>query len=163
MAGVKIEVLTAQVQQRLQQITDGGGSAKGALSAFGRVVLNRIRLGFRAGRSPYGQAWAPLKLRAGQPLRDTGALQRSITMSATGNEVVIGTNRVGARVHQFGATIVPVRAKVLAFPGPGGMIFAKRVVVPARPFMPINPAGDMALPPSWAEAGLKAMAKELGL
>jgi phage gpG-like protein len=89
----------------------------------------------------------------GQPLRDTGRLQRSISALADGNGVTIGTNLVQARLQQFGGTIVPKRAKVLAFPGPDGeLIFTKKVTIKARPYLPLRrgtpPAVD--LPPSWS-------------
>ena len=56
--------------------------------------------------------------------------------STTGDNVVLGTNVEYAAIHNYGGTIVPKNGKVLAFPGLGGVtIFAKKVVIPARPFM----------------------------
>ncbi|WP_175404830.1 phage virion morphogenesis protein, partial [Endozoicomonas atrinae] len=44
-----------------------------------------------------------------------------------------------AAVHNFGATIRPKKAKILAFPGKNGQtVFAKKVVIPARPFLAIE-------------------------
>ena len=159
----KVHADIAEVQARLNKIKATGGNALAALGAFGSVILNRIRLGFRLGRSPWGQPWHALVLRQGTPLRNTGLLQRSITMAATGKEVVIGTNLIQAPVHQFGATIKPKNAKFLRFAGPNGFIFSKQVTIPARPFMPINRAGAAAVPPQWAQSGLEAMKKALQL
>lgn len=41
----------------------------------------------------------------GRPLRDTGALISSITFRVNGESVIIGTNRIGARINNFGGTI----------------------------------------------------------
>lgn len=159
----KLKVDIAQVQARLAHIKATGGNAQAALAAFGGVILNRIRMGFRLGRSPWGQAWLPLSIRLGTPLRDTGRLARSITMAQGPNEITIGTNLIQAPVHQFGATIKPKTASILRFPGPGGFIFAKQVTIPARPFMPIGPDGNADLPQAWAVSGLNAMGKALEL
>jgi phage gpG-like protein len=45
------------------------------------------------------------------------------------------------------------------FPGPGGrMIFAKKVVVPARPFMPLKKGYSVVtLPPAWSADITRAM------
>jgi len=89
---------------------------------------------------------------AGQPLRDTGALQRSISSSATADHVAVGTNLKYARIHQFGGVIRPKNKKMLAFPGPtGAIVFAKKVTIPARPYMPLRRAStEVALPPAWS-------------
>lgn len=161
--GIKVQAAIEEVQARLAAIKAAGGSTGPAVAAFGSVILNRIRLGFRLGRSPWGHAWEPLKLRMGRPLRDTGRLQRSITMQTGPDSVTIGTNLRQAPVHQFGAVITPKKASHLVFPGPGGLIFAKEVTIPSRPFMPLTRANDVRLPPAWAEAGLVAMRRALKL
>lgn len=121
-------------------------------ATIGRVLVNRIRLCFKLGIDPWNNPWAALKIRKGQPLRDTGRLQRSITSRPDKEGVTVGTNVFYAPVHQFGATITPKKAKRLVFPGPGGkLIFAKKVVVPARPFLPLRRSGAVvALPPAWS-------------
>lgn len=159
----KVTADIREVAARLAKLKADGQDTGKVLGAFGGVILNRIRLGFRLGRSPAGSPWAALKLRDGAPLRNTGALRNSITMQVGRGQVTIGTNRVGARVHQFGATIKPKTAKVLAFPGPGGTVFAKQVTIPARPFMPLSQGGDVAVPPAWVESGLQAMKRALEL
>lgn len=159
---VKLKADISQVLARLNKLKGTAGYMS-ALGAFGSIILNRIRLGFRLGRAPRGQAWLPPKLRQGAPLRDTGRLARSITMQKGANVVSIGTNLRQARVHQFGATIKPKNATVLRFPGPGGFIFARQVTIPARPFMPLTSAGDADLPPPWIQSGLNAMKKALEL
>lgn len=178
---IKIDIDSARAEAKLAEFESPQLSA--AFAAVGRMLLNRIRLCFRTGTSPYGNTWAPVKFRAlrltgrgkisptgrkqqaannkgggavGQPLRDTGRMARSFTSQPDAKGVTVGTNIKAesgasiARVHQFGATITPKNGKFLVFPGPNGnLIFAKRVKIPARPFMPITHSGVIVLPPSW--------------
>ena len=125
----------------------------------GSVLVRKINLGFKLGIDPFGNPWTKLKLRKGQPLRDTGRLQRSITAKADAKGVTVGTNVAYARTHQFGATIEPKKAKRLVFQGPGGrLIFAKKVVIPARPFLPLRADAQVAaLPPDWSVAVVRAI------
>lgn len=99
-----------------------------------------------------GQVAANKDGKPGQPLRDTGLLQRSVSSRVTPDGVIVGTNLRQAKIHQFGGVIRPKKAKVLVFPGPDGeLIFAKKVTIPARPYMPIRKFGqDADLPPQWA-------------
>jgi phage gpG-like protein len=153
-------------------------------ATIGRVLVNRIRLCFAFGVDPWGKPWLPIKWRAprvssatgrltkygraqaqanatgkaGQPLVNTGALRSSITQRATAEGVTVGTNKLQAPVHQFGATIGPRNAKRLAFPGPNGaIVFAKRVTIQARPFLPMRRGGDVALPTPWAIDVVRAL------
>lgn len=102
---------------------------------------------------------------AGQPLRDTGRLERSITQRADGNGVTIGTNLRQARIHQFGGVIKAKPGKRLVFPGPDGeLIFAKRVTIPARPYLPLKRNGAetvVALPPAWSAIATSALKRYL--
>jgi len=54
--------------------------------------------------------------------------------------VMVGTDVVYARIHEFGGVITPRQARFLAFEIEGQLIFAKRVHMPARPYM--RPAFD---------------------
>lgn len=153
----------AEVLARLERLKSKGGDVGSAVKAFGSTILNRIRLGFRLGRSPWGAPWKALKLREGQPLVNTGRLRSSITMQQTANGVTIGTNLRQARVQQFGATIKPKNVTMLRFPGPNGPVFAKQVTIPARPYMPLTSTGNAQLPQPWVASGLDAMKKALQL
>lgn len=162
---IKWTLLANQVEARLRKMQLGGAEKARALGALGGSILNRIRLGFRLGQSPWGVPWRPLNpaFRTGQPLRDTGRLQRSFTSSVQGDSVMVGTNVRYAAAHQFGVTIFPRNAKFLAAPmGSGRIAFLKQVTIPSRPFMPIV-GGQVQLPPAWARSALSAMAKSMGL
>jgi phage gpG-like protein len=51
-------------------------------------------------------------------------------------ETELRTDTIYARIHEFGGVITPKRAKMLSWidPDTGWVIFARRVVIPARPY-----------------------------
>jgi phage virion morphogenesis protein len=159
MARITAVLDDSRARARIASLDASAGNARPLYAAIGRVLVNRIRLAFRIGIDPFGSPWAALKMRKGQPLRDTGRLERSITSRPDGSGVTVGTNLKYARVHQYGATITPTKARRLVFPGPGGrMIFAKKVTIPARPFLPLRrDAAAVELPPDWSAAVTQAL------
>lgn len=181
---VKIEVNDTQAQAKLAALQAAIADKSGLFKVIGRRMVDRVRLGFKLGIDPWGSPWAKVKWRAartnakgkltragkdqaaanaagaaGQPLVNTGAMRDSVTARVDGDGVTVGTNKIQARVHQFGATIVPVKAKALAFPGPNGpVLFAKKVTIPARPYLPLRRgAAAVQLPPAWAEDVTRAI------
>lgn len=181
---VSIETSGEGAERKLQQLL-GATKSSELYSSVGAGLKTLVDLGFKSGRDPWGQQWAPLKFRGlrrsdnggklsrtgreqkaankagrpGQPLRDTGRLQRSITYKPEPDGVTVGTNlraKSGASipaVHQFGAVILPKKGKFLTFPGPNGtMVFAKKSVIPRRAFLPLNESGAVVLPQSWASS-----------
>jgi phage gpG-like protein len=99
---------------------------------------------FQAHKAPDGTAWAPLKLRGGEPLRDTGRLFASLTPTLTADGFKVGTNVVYAAIQQHGGTVRAKQAKQL-FSKKLGKGFGKAVTIPARPFLPES----NKLPASW--------------
>lgn len=67
-------------------------------------LANDFRLGFKLSRSPDGSKWSGITHRVGQPLRDTGRLQRSLVAKVNGTKIVIGTNLDYAARMQFGGS-----------------------------------------------------------
>lgn len=132
------------------------------MARLGAALVASVKFGFLSSRSPYGVSWAALKLRQGQPLRDTGALMNSITYVPSSQSVIIGPgfgpSSKGAAVQQFGATIRPVKARMLAFKprGSSRWIFAKRVTIPPRPYLPTQEGG---MPQDWSAT----ITREVGL
>lgn len=170
MADIKIEVLAGEVQARLNKLQAAAADMRPAYSAVGKTLIDRIRLGFRGTRGPWGAQWAPLTSRNGRALRNTGRMLKSIVDRVDAQGVTVGTNlKVPGgsaslpAVHQFGATIVPRTAQFLAFRIGGRLVLAKQVTIPARPFMPLRQSGQLDLPPLWAKGVLRNLAEHLGL
>lgn len=143
------------VFERLQRL---GVDLHPFMRTLGRKLRTRVQLAFRSGRDPYGTPWRPLKFRPGQPLRDRGQLAK-MDFTADSNSVTIGTNVKTAVVHQFGAVVEAGKpphvgldgkmtkgSPVLVFPVGGRLVYARRVVIPARPFLPAD-----GMPDEWAE------------
>lgn len=158
---VTIKFEDEALSRYLTEMQKRTGDIRPALNVIGRFLQTRIRLGFKGGFSPYGGAWTPLQHRQGQPLRDTGRLQNSMTYNVSGSgeapHVDVGTNVSYGRVHQFGAIIKPKNGKYLRFMGATGAVFSKGVIIPSRPFMPLTPSNVFVLPQSWSAGVMRAM------
>lgn len=169
MAKFDIKVEDEKVKARIAELLEASGDVKPAMQAIGRSVSGRIRHTFTAGRSPDGVPWKALKYRRGQPLLDTNRLRASITANAGADFVDIGTNTQYAPYHQFG--FGPVKAhtrrvtkafgRTLKFP-----VFASVKAhdggVPARPFLPIDQAGNTDLPAAWSRGVLDVLRRHFG-
>jgi phage virion morphogenesis protein len=114
------------------------------LKDIGNHLENVIGESFENEKSPAGKKWKAnietkelkkWKLDAIQKdkefrkaiLHDTGALSRSFKKKVTKESVVVGTNLEYAAIHQFG--------------GKAGR--GRKVVIPARPYLPITQKGDL--------------------
>ncbi len=133
-----------------------------------------IEKGFQAKRDPYGRAWPDLTSRTGMPLQKDGHLLSGLAPKADEHGFTVTSVHPGAAVHQYGAVIRPKNGKALAFNVETGMrvfskvggkplkkpvattgrVFAQKVTIPARPYMP-----EGELPPSW-QNGLGEAADE---
>lgn len=156
---LKFEVNDAGARAKLKALIAATGDLQPVFATVGRSIANRIRLCFKLGVDPWANPWAALKIRKGQPLRDTGRLNRSIVSNPDKTGVTIGTNVRHAAVHQYGQTIVAKPGKRLVFPGPNGqLVFAKKVEIPARPFMPLKKGQNVVtLPPAWSADVTRAL------
>ena len=100
MSGILFEWKSEELQKQLGKVADRIEN-KTLLKKAGAVVRESVRTNFAAGGRP--DEWDELKHRKGQPLRDTGRLQNSITSRVSGKVVYVGTNVKYAAVQQFGA------------------------------------------------------------
>jgi len=136
----------ARLNKIMTQLARKAGDVSGALKNIGEALLETTNERFETGRDPEGRKWQPLspltvKIRgaAGPILWNTGRLKSSISYNVTGNVLELGPNTVDAAIHQFGGRIVPKDAKALRIAAPGGPIFAKKVDIPARPYIGFGP------------------------
>lgn len=132
---------------------------------LGQAAVAQASLGVRKGVDPYGRAWKPVRSRpGGQPLRRTGNnIQRGWHASPAGRAAFkFGSFFKYIATHQYGAVIVPVRAKALRFQvegapifglGRGGAVkqvgaemntvFARSVTIPRRQLVPEADTGGL--------------------
>jgi phage gpG-like protein len=138
---VQVTVNDSEVQALLRQALS---RARTLAPAFG-VAAQRLRSdtmrNFQQG-GWYPQAWRRSR-RGGQTLVQTAMLRNSLHGESGSDFAKVGTDVLYAAVHQFGATIRPVRKSVLRFRIEGRWISKHEVTIPARPFLPVNAAGEL--------------------
>ena len=153
MAGASIELAFTNERQVLRAVADMaaiGRQPEAVLWPIGEKLASNTRDRFDEGRDPQGNRWAPLSpwylpfKRGPSVLKGaamSGGLQGSITSAVAGHDVAVGSNKVYAAVHQFGATIRPKRAGgMLVFRDAGGQAWgaARQVTIPARPYLGLS-------------------------
>ncbi|MBW7997522.1 MAG: phage virion morphogenesis protein [Candidatus Glassbacteria bacterium] len=126
----------------------------------GETIINQTQARFDSERGPDGKPWpesARVKRFGGKVLTDTARLRNSLSKRADGDKVIVGTNVVYAAIHQAGGEIKAKRKPRLVFNIPGvGIRTAKKVKIPARPYMGFSPEDRREL----AEE-LRGLVKEL--
>lgn len=138
-----------QLSARVREISAAG--FRGQLGArLGATAMKLVADEFRQSRDPYGAPWAPLVLRRGQPLRDTGRMQASVNYqpTSTGFRLIIPV--VYASTHQRGATIVPRAARALRFKAAGRFFTLRVARIPRRQIVPEQATGGLG--PIWTAA-----------
>lgn len=144
MSGVQLRVTlkddASPAFRRLQQLA---ADPRQLMAEIGQTLVTNRQLRFETGTGPDRKPWKPsmrAKAGIGQTLvGESRQLMLSVVRQepkVSGNSVMISTDVPYAAVHEFGATIRPVRAKALRFALPGGgFATVKQAVIPARPFM----------------------------
>ena len=123
-----------EFQKRLDNLAKDFNNPKEILNEIGILTKNKSEESFEKQSSPFGERWkvnAPATLiqkRGNKILTQSGLLRTSLTYKLGNQSVTIGTNKEYAPIHQFG--------------GKAGR--GKRVIIPARPFLPINDKGEIS-------------------
>ncbi len=121
-----------------------GADTRGLMRMIGAGIRDTTQARFDRAQDAHGhpwKGWSPAYaavtkssgLLRGSAMR--GGLMGSLTFAAGAHEVRIGSNKAYAAIHQFGGTIVPKRAKALIFRLGTKLVFAKKVTIPARPYL----------------------------
>lgn len=142
---VKIEGLASHLR-KLEKISDGGLAAMGTLKmGLGDLLVEQTRKRLEVEKtSPEGAAW-PLTKDGRGALFVTGEhLARSIDRHIDNDGVEVGSGWIGARIHQFGG-VIEAKGRALVFQAGGKTVFAKKVTIPARPYIGISPANAVEL------------------
>lgn len=108
------------------------------LTLCGEVLIDGTLQRFRDEEAPDGSKWEPTH-RGGKILTDTAGLQRSIDSAVTSDSVYVGTNKIYAAPHQYGATIKPKTGKYLKFQtSDGNWVAVKQVKIKKRAFLGVS-------------------------
>jgi phage virion morphogenesis protein len=148
-SSVTVRVDDAAVQASFKRLVANGGPAVGALKNIGEMLLKSTRARFDREEAPDGSKWKPLnpayakekqggKILQGMGMR--GGLLGSIVYQVEGTALRLGTNKVYGAIHHFGGVIFPRSAESLVFRIGKQVIFAKKVTIPARPWLGISTA-----------------------
>jgi len=124
-----------KVKQKLKKVQRASKSLLNiAANSFKKTIVNT----FNTSTDPFNRKWRDITHRQGKPLVDTGSLRDSIKIKVTNSYAIISTNKIYAKIQQFGGTIKPVRKKYLAFKINGQWRRAKEVTIHPRPYFPIK-------------------------
>lgn len=134
-----------------RRLGDVDADRREALEAIGEAWVTTTRERFKTGTAPDGTPWKPslrVQRKGGQTLVLDRHLETSIHAEVQGDSVLVGTDRVYGRIHQFGGTIQRKGAHAVPLHLPDGRDLSGGVVqIPARPYLGAN-AGDHEV---WAE------------
>ncbi len=142
MDGVSFQIETKGLEGALARLNRLGALNKTELmDGLGRLGQEQTRQRIEVEKtSPAGEKWTQT-IEGRKALFVTGAhLARSIDYVSTESDARWGSGWIGARVHQYGATIRPKKARALCFMLGGKKVFAQRVTIPARPYVGLSEA-----------------------
>ena len=150
-AQIKVEFKGDSIAAGFRALRTLAHEPAGMMRAIGAALVKTTQERFERGRDPQGSPWKPWTRAYAAVttsrgiLRGSLALQHSITFKVEGSGVRVGSNRIYAGVHQFGATIVPKTRKALVFHLGERVVFAKKVTIPARPYLGFGPPDRAAV------------------
>lgn len=136
---IQVEVDVRQLRtlaEKINRLGPQNSHIKQGLNEVGVRWTARIKANFRTSQDPYGNQWAPIKHRKGQPLIDTARLVNSIKHDVRGLELVMTSPLIYAETHNFGS---------------------KDRGIKRRAFLP----DDRGLPKKWSEEYETIMAKKI--
>lgn len=108
------------------------------LTGIARMIQEQTRRRITSDKAaPSGERWKPNR-EGTSTLYRSGTLARSIDYSVSGDAAIVGSGLVYAAIHQFGGTIVPKKAKRLVFRLGNRTVFARKVTLPARPYLGLS-------------------------
>lgn len=152
------EIRAAWDRLRLRMAPAG---MRSTLAAIGRYGKSSTQLRFRSQVGPNGKSWPKSKRvlkHGGQTLRLTSRLRNSIEWDASSDAVSWGTNVKYAAVHQGGLStdrqFVPAHSRKITIAwgrkvkNPRAAViksFARRMIIPARPYLGLNEADRRAV------------------
>lgn len=157
MTSITVQVDDQDIRAALGRLADRGDNLRPVLQAIGDDMVERTKRRFETSTAPDGQAWAPnsaatlglLAARLGGSFRKKdGGLNKKGSTRLAGKKPLIGESgdlrrQIVAVAGDSDLTLTssPVYAAIQQFGGKAGR--GHKVVIPARPFLPIRPDGTL--------------------
>lgn len=146
MTGVSLDVRIEDkaVSAAFTRLISVMGNTTPVMSAIGTGLVGSTHRRFVTQLAPDGTPWKALhpdykrSKRNSRILTESGRLRDSINSRPGRDQVTVGTNTIYAAVHQLGATIKPKAGSHLVFRLASGIVLAKSVTIPARPYLGIS-------------------------
>lgn len=141
MPGQKSVVCTVELKKFndwIRKNTKKTNDMKPLLTIIGNRAVNSVLDNFKHGGRP--NKWKPTKypsMKSGTTLNRTGNLSHiHYQVDGDGKSVTIMSGKAKyAAIHHFGGTIKPKKGKFLVFNIGKEKVFARKVQIPARPYM----------------------------
>lgn len=152
-ASITVRIDAGQAVAAFRRLSRMMDDTRPVMRAIGTGLVRGTHDRFQAGVDPGGAPWKSLNpvyasgKRGAGILRESGmagGLMGSIAMRAGRDEVEVGSNKIYAAVHQFGATITPKAGQFLIFRMGGRLAIARSVTIPARPYLGVS-GDDMVM------------------
>lgn len=140
MSGISITIDVADLDgifRKLRPIFDF--NAEELMTAIGSLGDSQTRRRIEEEKTaPDGSPWKPNHEGTSILMQSGQHLLASLAWTASADQAEWGATWEYAHVHQNGMTIVPKDAKALFFSVGGKPVTAKKVTIPARPFLGIS-------------------------
>ncbi|BFU65378.1 phage virion morphogenesis protein [Rodentibacter abscessus] len=146
---IKITLNDTQATQQLNGIARQLKHPRKLYGVLGETLKKLHQARFEAEVDPQGKKWQPLSPITQQIkgdnriLKQDGYLSQKTAYNYDDNRLEFGSDAKYARLHQFGGTITPKKAKRLKF-GKSN-VFAKKAVIPARPWLGVSRSDEQKL------------------
>ena len=134
-----IRIAKDEFTPRLRRLLALARHPREIMRAAGERLKSITEGNFNAVGSQYRPAaWPPKRDGTPSNLQKSNTLSRSFFLEFSDDSATVGNPMPYAAIHQFGGTITAKGKALCWVDGNGVKHFAKRVVIPARPFFPLQ-------------------------
>lgn len=105
MGGCSFKLDWAGLDRMVGSAVASASQAKDAMAEVGEAMVSSTVERFDTSKAPDGTGWEPSQRalkEGGKTLVDSGSLRGSIGYEASASNLVVGSNKVYARIHQMG-------------------------------------------------------------
>jgi phage gpG-like protein len=162
---MRVTVHSAELQAALRALSNLGRDASPVLRSMGTTLKSITEGNFNSVGARYRPApWKKKRDGKASNLQQSTTLAKSFALAVTPTKATLSNPTVYAAIHQFGGEIVAKNSPLLRFRSGGRWWSKKKVTIPARPFIPITPDGQLTPEASnlVARAGLRAIQRLAG-